>query len=55
MSLTSWGEIVGDGTAANASVGRVGMWIVISSQWFVLTLYLWTLMAPRLFPDRDFS
>jgi len=32
MSLTSWGEIVGDGTAANASVGRVGMWIVISSQ-----------------------
>ena len=55
MALTSWGEIVGDGTAANPSVGRVGMWIVISSQWLVLTLYLWTLMAPRIFPNRDFS
>eukprot|EP00522_Entomoneis_paludosa_P001751 CAMPEP_0172476966 /NCGR_PEP_ID=MMETSP1065-20121228/70651_1 /TAXON_ID=265537 /ORGANISM="Amphiprora paludosa, Strain CCMP125" /LENGTH=445 /DNA_ID=CAMNT_0013235203 /DNA_START=421 /DNA_END=1755 /DNA_ORIENTATION=+ len=41
MALTSWGEIIGDGTAANASVGRVGMWIVISSQWLVLALYLW--------------
>ncbi|KAL7576642.1 hypothetical protein ACA910_005578 [Epithemia clementina (nom. ined.)] len=55
MALTSWGEIVGDGRAANPSVGRVGMWIVIASQWFVLTLYLWTLLAPRLFPNRDFS
>lgn len=55
MALTSWGEITGDGTAASATVGRVGMWIIISSQWLVLSLYLWTLLAPRLFPDRDFT
>lgn len=55
MSLTSWGEIASEGTLANPQVGRVGMWIIIGSQWVVLTLYLWTLVAPRLFPDRDFS
>ena len=55
MSLTSWGEIAGEGEPANPQVGRVGMWIIIGSQWIVLTLYLWTLVAPRLFPDRDFS
>ena len=55
MSLTSWGEIASEGTLANPQVGRVGMWIIVGSQWVVLTLYLWTLVAPRLFPDRDFS
>lgn len=55
MSLTSWGEISAEGALANPQVGRVGMWAIIGSQWTVLTLYLWTLMAPRLFPDRDFS
>lgn len=55
MSLTHWGEVQSNGTLANPSLGRVGMWMVIGSQWFVMTLYLWTLVAPRLFPDREFS
>lgn len=55
MILTRWGEISGDGTVANASAGRVSMWLVIATQWLALSLYLWTLVAPRLFPDRDFS
>jgi len=55
MALTSWGEISANGEAANAQVGRVGMWIIIGSQWLVLSLYLWTMAAPRLFPDRDFN
>lgn len=55
MILTHWGEIASDGTLANSSAGRIGMWMVIGSQWFALSLYLWTLVAPRLFPDRDFS
>lgn len=55
MSLTSWGEIASGGQLANPQVGRVGMWIIIGSQWTVMSLYLWTLVAPRLFPDRDFS
>jgi len=53
--LTGWGSIEAGGNSANPSVGRVSMWIVASSQWLVQSLYLWTLAAPGLFPDRDFS
>jgi hypothetical protein len=55
MTLTKWGDISTDGSVANPSVGDVAMWMLMASQWIVLFLYLWTLVAPRLFPDRDFS
>ena len=56
MVLTSFGAIAGaDGTVANPQVGTINMWIIIGSQWCALLLYTWTLVAPRLFPDRDFS
>jgi len=55
MAITAWGSIEDEGDAANPQVGKVSMWIIIGSQWLCLTLYLWTLVAPRLFPDRDFS
>lgn len=56
MTMTQWGVVQSnDGTIANRNIGRVGMWVIIGSQWFVMTLYLWTLVAPRLFPNRDFS
>lgn len=55
MSLTSWGSIMDGGNLANPQVGRVSMWMVISSQWLMIVLYTWTLVAPKLFPDRDFS
>lgn len=55
MSLTGWGSIQSGGNAANPSAGSVSMWMIIASQWLVMALYLWTLVAPRLFPGRDFS
>eukprot|EP00538_Stauroneis_constricta_P004615 CAMPEP_0119549242 /NCGR_PEP_ID=MMETSP1352-20130426/2991_1 /TAXON_ID=265584 /ORGANISM="Stauroneis constricta, Strain CCMP1120" /LENGTH=468 /DNA_ID=CAMNT_0007594749 /DNA_START=158 /DNA_END=1564 /DNA_ORIENTATION=- len=55
MSLTGWGAIRSGGSAANPQVGDVSMWMIIVSQWLALLMYLWTLVAPRLFPDRDFS
>lgn len=55
MSLTSWGTIANGGSLANPSMGRTSMWMVIASQWLMMLLYIWTLIAPRLFPDRDFS
>jgi hypothetical protein len=55
MALTGWGSIQADGNVANPQVGKVNMWIIIASQWVALLLYAWTLVAPRLFPDRDFS
>ncbi len=52
VTLTGWGS-----TSSDDSVGssRGNMYIILSSQWVALALYLWTLVAPRLFPDRDFS
>lgn len=55
MVLTHWGEVQADGKSANPNVGNVSMWMIIASQWLALALYLWTLVAPRLFPDREFS
>ncbi|KAL7430679.1 hypothetical protein ACHAXM_003122 [Skeletonema potamos] len=55
MTLTGWGSIENRGDVSNPDAGAVSMWMLIVSQWIALLLYLWTLIAPRLFPDRDFS
>jgi len=55
MALTGFGSIQADGDVANPQIGEVNMWVIIGSQWCALLLYFWTLVAPRLFPDRDFS
>jgi hypothetical protein len=55
VTLTSWGSISSGGSIANPSAGKANMWIIIGSQWFMMLLYLWTLVAPKMFPDRDFS
>lgn len=55
MALTGWGAIENRGDVANPDVGAASMWMLIVSQWLALSLYLWTLVAPTLFPDRDFS
>ena len=55
MALTGWGSIKASGSVANPEAGEVSMWMIIASQWLTLSLYLWTLVAPRLFPDREFS
>lgn len=55
VSLTSWGSIANGGNIANPSVGEVSMWMVVCSQWLMNLLYVWSLVAPRIFPDREFS
>jgi hypothetical protein len=30
------------------------MWVKAISQWVASGLFLWTLVAPAVFPDRDF-
>jgi len=59
VTLTDWGRISSTDqyvlTAANPSVGTVSMWIIIVSQWIMFLLYIWSLIAPRVFPYRDFD
>ena len=55
MALTGWGTIEKRGDIANPDVSETSMWMLIVSQWIALSLYLWSLVAPRFFPDRDFS
>ena len=39
MTLTGWGSIQSGGDVANPDVGRVSMWMIITSQWIVMLLY----------------
>jgi len=55
MILTSWGATNQNGSPANATVGNVSMWMIIAAQWLAMTMYCWTLLAPRIFTDRDFT
>jgi Serine incorporator (Serinc) len=41
--------------ATDPKNGKAALWLTASGQWACLLLYLWTLAAPRLMPDRDFS
>lgn len=63
MVLTGWGTLEAAAPAdadsnfhaANPTVGRFNMAMIGISQWCAILLYVWTLAAPALFPDRDFS
>uniref|UniRef100_A0A6G1SGS9 Putative serine incorporator n=1 Tax=Aceria tosichella TaxID=561515 RepID=A0A6G1SGS9_9ACAR len=53
MTLTSWNEPTAkvSETHDNSS----SMWVKMISSWLCSGLYIWTLVAPILLPDRDFS
>ncbi|CAM9286446.1 unnamed protein product [Phaeothamnion confervicola] len=55
MLLTNWGDIQTSTDTSDPKNGRVALWMTAAGQWIALLLYGWTLVAPRLFPDRDFS
>jgi hypothetical protein len=58
MTLTGFGSIGAldeSENAANPTVGRFNMATIGVSQWLAILLYVWTLLAPRLYPDYDFS
>lgn len=57
MTLTAWGSLEGgeEGRVANPTAGRWNMAMLGLSQWCAVLLYAWTLVAPQLFPDREFS
>jgi len=53
MIMTNWGDDESDdgswyGTTANT-------WLIASGQWVAMLLYIWVLMAPKIFADREFG
>lgn len=54
MLLTNWasGSLRG---VHDVSVGTQDMWVNIVTSWIASALYIWSLVAPALFPDRDFG
>ncbi|XP_068927924.1 serine incorporator 3 [Petaurus breviceps papuanus] len=53
MTLTNWQSPDVEFQTVASKWGPV--WVKISSSWFCLGLYLWTLVAPRFLTNRDFS
>lgn len=62
MLLTDWGVNHGDAgdnsvdyETTRHNVGYASAWLKISFTWACSSLYLWTLIAPRCCPNRDFG
>lgn len=53
MTLTSWNKP--DASVTDTLDNSASMWIKMISSWLCSGLYIWTLVAPSLLPDRDFS
>ncbi|XP_014846199.1 PREDICTED: serine incorporator 1-like [Poecilia mexicana] len=53
MTLTNWYQP--DTTTQAMQSTMPAVWVKMCSSWLGLGLYLWTLIAPLIFPDRDFN
>jgi hypothetical protein len=53
MLLTGWSTSVGE-SGRLVDVGWPSVWVRIVTQWATAGLYIWSLVAPILFPDREF-
>ncbi|GLC42848.1 hypothetical protein PLESTB_001430300 [Pleodorina starrii] len=53
MLMTGWGSVAQE--KDRIDVGWSSVWVKTAAQWATGLLYMWTLVAPALFPERDFS
>jgi len=53
MTLTNWYQP--SDTIEDVSSNLAAVWIKVVSSWICLALYTWTLVAPMILSDRDFS
>lgn len=52
MSITNWYSL-DKNALLTANYGS--FWVKVVNSWLCVLIYIWTLIAPVLFPDRDFS
>jgi len=55
MLLTDWASNLYDTSNKISNIGTANMWANIGTSWFIAILYIWTLLAPKACPGRDFS
>jgi len=58
MVLTGWQTVSGGTNNVNevhVDVSMASVWVKAVSSWVVLLLYLWTVIAPLVFPNRKFD
>ena len=55
MVLTNWATERDGLNVSSQKEGEAAMWLQATAQWICLLMYIWTLIAPDLFPDRDFG
>eukprot|EP00096_Caligus_rogercresseyi_P012343 TRINITY_DN5134_c0_g1_i2.p1 TRINITY_DN5134_c0_g1~~TRINITY_DN5134_c0_g1_i2.p1 ORF type:complete len:456 (-),score=141.41 TRINITY_DN5134_c0_g1_i2:252-1619(-) len=55
MTLTNWYSPSSEVSINSVSANISAVWIKIVSSWFCCGIYVWTLVAPMILPDRDFS
>jgi len=53
MLLTGWSTSIGESRKL-IDVGWPSVWVRIATQWATAGLFIWSLVAPILFPDREF-
>ena len=55
MTLTNWYSPNGNNTTQTISANMSAVWVKIISSWLCCAIYVWTLIAPVVLPERDFS
>mmetsp|Transcript_17731 Transcript_17731/g.46144 ORF Transcript_17731/g.46144 Transcript_17731/m.46144 type:complete len:395 (-) Transcript_17731:338-1522(-) len=55
MLLTAWDWQRAANGEFEADKGVASLWVKIAAQWVCVLLYIWTVIAPVVLPDRDFS
>lgn len=53
MLLTGWSSST-SGSTELIDVGWTSVWVRICTEWATAVLFIWTLVAPIIFPDREF-
>jgi len=54
--LTDWGtSSPAHGDIRHYDVSMASAWVKVATQWSIVLMYVWTLVAPAVFPDRDFD
>lgn len=53
--LTNWHTISGTNDGIIVDYGEASVWVKVVTGWVAILLYVWTIIAPVIFPDRDWS